>query len=35
MKLASNNVFNQWYTCTRTKTMYVVFAHSRMPTSAN
>ena len=35
MKLASNNVFwqsgNQRYTCTHTKTMYDVCAHSSLP----
>ena len=36
MKLASNNVSgNQKYTCTHTKTMYDVFAHSSLPTSAS
>ena len=35
MKLASNNVSgNQRYTCTHTKTMYDVFAHNSLPTSA-
>ena len=25
---------DQWYTCTHTKTMYNVYAHNRLPTSA-